>query len=903
MKKRNLLLIPVITTLLAGCGKIDLINLSFDNGKNITQEFKKGALGDFSLEAPADNAIVNAAPTFSWTESENAMSYTLEVCTSDSFDNTSSSIVYICETNIKATSFKVSGTLKNKQTTYYWRVTAVNEYNSKSVGKEKISDVRTFYYNVEASGEIPIEVGEQGDWQLHKVGSYADISIDHNDFFGTGDQDSLKITFEKENTSQGPITSVGWVDVQKAVERDFYGTDAFYCNFYYMGHDSTILIRVIDQDGELWYKQVQFTQDVRQVAILKFDEFILRTRDTIVQNETFNYEHIQAIEVCFEATFGDGCCIIGGMKAVNFETYKSLFINKLDFNIVPLENWKDDTYKFKKTITEEDGVGTALTLEYSSTPDFGNEKGIANYGYGFAKLPLERYFGNGNAIRFKVKFTGHIGKTNVVFRIYEPDKDYWTFVYPYSKLVAGEYKEFTIPFMAFGKGEFDGAISEGKRQFYYIAQLQFGLNNCQGAGTLTYKDFEVISIPDVSKNPKVVGNNAMIEDFEGYDHRIDLYQNWETSSANKDEGIFLETDKRYTDGVNTCAGRFTYKADMSMATYDVYTDVKVSGLNAIKLWIKDASIATTSAPFGNYTGDDVAAKVTLQIVLKDGRWYRYEIAKAPRLWTEYTIPFAQFKLNSGSPYATDALESQNVINFAFGLEYKYKYNGKEYPTYAMDNPVYMDNIMFASVAENANVTTKQLDKELTQDANGYTLIDNFEYENNTALACRWFGVNGQEYENFELSNDVSAQGQTHSMKLDYKFKDSPAYATYPIIGKNVQARALIFDLKGDDVATVYVNIYIRDGKNLKQYRATIANPVSTWKRYVLGLGSQIFEVRTSGASDLNYKLILNLEKITFGIVKTSTPDEVSSIYVDNMKFDSGDVSEYDYDTRYVLNIA
>ena len=896
MKKRNLLLIPVLATLLAGCGKIDFINLSFEDGKSITQEFKKGALGDFSLSAPADNAIVSAAPTFSWTESENAMSYTLEVCSSTSFDNTSSSIVYICETNIKSTSFKVTGTLKNKKITYYWRVTAVNEYNSKSVGKEKLSEVRSFYYNVESSGEIPIEVGEQGDWQLHKVGSYADISIDHNDFFGTGDQDSLKITFEKENTSEGPITSVGWLDVQKAVERDFYGTDAFYCNFYYMGHDSTILIRVIDQDGELWYKQVQFTQDVRQVAILKFDDFILRTRDTIVQNETFNYEHIQAIEVCFEQTFGDGCCIIGGMKAVNFENYTNLFISKLDFNIVPLANWKDDTYKFKKTIIEEDGVGTGLKLEYSATADYGNEKGMGSYTYGFAKMPLERYFATGNAIRFKVKFTGHIGTTQIVFRIYEPDKDYWTFVYPYSKLIADEYKEFTIPFMAFGKGEFEGAISEGKRQFYYISQLQFGLNKCYGGGSLTYKDFEIITLPDVSKNPKVVGNDGIIENFEGYDHRINLYEKWETSSSNKDEGIFLETEKKFNDGENITAGRFTYKADMAMATYDIYTNVQVTGLNAIKFWIKDSSVPDTKSPFGGYKGKDVAANVVIQVALKDGRWYRYEIEKAPRVWTEYVIPFTSFKLYSGNPYATDPLESQNVVNFAFGLSYKYMWNGAAHPTYSMDNPVYMDNIMFAS---SENLAINALETELAPGADGKTLLDNFEYENDAMLHRRWLGLSDLEYENYTLSDDVSSEGGEHSMKLNFKDTNSPSYAHYPVVGDTVEATGISLDIKGDPRATIYINFYIRIGSTLHQYRCTLTGTSSTWKRYDLGIGDLNFVKKTTNAPALNSISLQNLERFTFGVTKDNDLDEVASIYVDNIRLDP----EMDYDYYHVSSIS
>ena len=104
MKKRLFLLIPALA-LLAGCGKI---NLSFSEGKNLTEAHHKGALGDFALQTPADGAIVNGEPTFSWTESENAIYYNLEVCSTNTFDRTSSSIVYTQETNISSTSFKLS---------------------------------------------------------------------------------------------------------------------------------------------------------------------------------------------------------------------------------------------------------------------------------------------------------------------------------------------------------------------------------------------------------------------------------------------------------------------------------------------------------------------------------------------------------------------------------------------------------------------------------------------------------------------------------------------------------------------------------------------------------------------------------------------------------------------------
>ena len=922
MKKRIRVLIPAFALLLTGCSLKDVneavinwtnnnmletvykvlpglegsTHLNFDEGKSLDQTHQKGALGDFNLLTPATGAIVDNEPTFSWSESTNAVYYNLEVCSSNTFDKTSSSIVYTQETNISSTSFKLSASLKQKNVTYYWRVTAVNEYNSKAVGKEKVSEVKSFFYHVEGTGEIPIEVGEAGDWQLHKVGSYADISIDHNDFFGTGDQDSLMISFEKEHTSQGEITSIGWLDVQKAVEQDFYGTDAFYCNFYFMGHDSRILIRIIDQDGELWYKQVKFSMDAKQVALLKFSEFTLRTRDTIVQNEVFNYEHIQAIEVCFEQTFGDGCCIIGGMKCVNYAAYSEMFIQKLNFNMIPLSEWIVESYDFAETISED---GSELTLEYSTTAGFnGNEKGMGSYGYGFSKIPLKRYFSDGNAVRVKIKTTGSVGNANAIIRIYEPDKDRWSFTQPYSSLNVGEFTEFTIPFMAFDQS----SIVEGKRQFYYIENIQFGLNNCYGSGTITYKDFEIITLPSVSTNPIIVKNDGIIENFDEYNYRTEAYEHWETSVDNKDEGIFLASDERYHDATNKFAGKFTYKADMSMATYDVYTDVKAQGMNAIKFWIKDASILNIpdNAPqaIRDLTVDDISAKVVLQIALKDGRWYRYVIDQAPRRWTEYTIPFSAFSIYQGIELDTSIpKESQNVVNFAFGLQYFYMNGPIGYPLYTQNNPVFMDNIMFTTATESK---IEALEMELHPDATTkVTLVDDFEYDSDTSLANHWFGLNKHDYEHLELSNEVSSEGGSHSMKLDYKGANSPSYATYPTVGSDVTCKAISIDIKGDGVATIYLNFYIRAGSTLHQYRHTISNPATGWNRYVIGFGTANFQALTSGAQALGQSSMQNLARLTFGIVNNASND-LSSIYVDNVRFLLNDVA---YGTKTVTALS
>ena len=902
MKRRFLLALPLLASLLAGCG----VELKFDSGQDLTVSHQKGALGDFSLEAPAANAICHDLPTFTWTESANAVSYTLEVCSENTFDATSSSVIYAKETNIAATSFKLTSTLRKKNISYFWRVTAVNEFNSKSVGKEKVSEIRTFRYEVESSDEIDIGVGEKGDWALHEAGSYADISVDHNDFFGTGDSDSLVITFTKEDTLNGTgvPNSRGWIVVQKAMELDLFDLDAFYCNFYFMGHDSTILIRIIDQDGELWYKQVKFTMDTRQLALLRFDEFTLRTGDTVVQNEEFNHEHIQAMEICFERTFGDGCCIVGGIKAVNFDDYKDLFIKKLSYNSVPLDEWEDEGngYKFKKTINPEDEY--ELTLEYSNNPGFnGNEKAMSGVGWGFAKIPLNRYFSDGNAIKVKVKYTGTVGKAQALIRIYEPDKDLWVYEHPYSVLPDGEYQEITIPFMAFKQS----SIVEGKRQFYFISKLQLGLNNCYSSGTLSYKDFEIVELPSVSKNPRIVENDGVIENFDNYIYRGEAYQQWETSVDNKDEGIFLINEERFHNGTNKLAGSFTYKTDMSMASYDIYTDVKAQNLNAIRLWIKDASVPNTGdSRFSNYTGDDVRPQVVIQVVHKDGRWYRYVIERAPRAWTEYVIPFSDFTLYSGKEYdISEPVVSQNIVNFAFGMQYFYMFNGVGAPLYTQNNPVYFDEIGFVSTTSEEAVITN-LEVPLHPDNQKNTLVDNFEYEDNASLQNQWFELSERGFENIELSNDVSSEGGAHSMKLDFvKGAESPSYATYPTLGNDVECKAIILDLKGDGACTVYVNFYIRAGNNtLHQYRATLTNVAASWNRYTIGFGTDNFNALTGGPA-LGKVSLQNIQRLTFGVAGGSG-GEASAIYVDNIKFgliDPNTSQEYKYGVNRVAAIA
>lgn len=878
--KNKFLFLALLVPLFAACGNTyDQVSYEFASNTTEAQNIQKGALGAFSLLTPDNDGVVYEMPTFTWTASDNAVSYTLEVCELDSFIFNVDSVIYIKQSNISGTSFSLSSPLKTKNINYYWRVTAVNQFNTNSVGKERVSDVHVFTYKSQNVDEIPIPVGEDGDWTLHKEGSYADVSIDKNNFFNEGDPNTLKISFDSEHTKQGIESSDGWIVVTKPVEKDFYGTDSLYLNVYYVGDDADVIIRMIDADGEYWYSNIQISRNAKQTVLIKFSDFVLRTKDTTVQNEVFNYEHIQFIEVVFEHSFGDGCFFIGNIRAVNFENYKNKFITKLNFNNYPLDSWLNESYNFKKTVNDD---GNELTLEYSTTAGFnGNEKGIGSYGYGLAKVPLECYFMGGNAMKVKIKYTGYKSNVKSLIRVYEEDKDRWYYEQPFSQLTENEYVELTIPFSTFAKSEMSG---DGNRQFYYILNLQFGVSGVYGNGSISFKDVEIVKLPAVSSNPLEVGEDGIIENFDTYRDRTEVYQKWESSVENKDESIFLNSQDKFAKAGNVNSGQFNYKSDMAMATYDAYTRVNYIGGNALKINIKDISVKKSGTPgLEHLSEEDVAPTIVLQLALSDGRWYRYTIEKAPRKWTEYTISFDDFELNQGLIIeGSIPFISENVVNFAFGLQYfYYGKDGKPFPVYTESNPVLIDDIMFTKASSTSII---ELEKEL-HPVGGVTTIDTFEYGSQEELSAHWFGLNGLDYEKITLSNEVTSEGGSYSMKLDYKGSTSPSYATYPAFGSDVTAKAIQLDIKGDGVVTIYINFYINVGGSLKQYRHTINNAASGWNRYVIGFDKTLFPALTSTDPVLNIDSIRSIQRMTFGLVGGSG-STVGSVYIDNISVTS-----------------
>ena len=822
-----------------------------------------GNLGDFHLIGPGDNMIVEDAHEFEWSASENAIKYTLEISSSEYFISDLDSVDYYIAKNIVATSFKINSDFEFKDTTYYWRVFAINDG-----GTKECDETFSFFIKAPEVNEVDFDLGEADDWTLHPLGSYADISMDNSNFF-KNNQKSLKLQFKKEDTNQGKPESDGWIIVTKTIEKSIYGTDALFFNMYYSGQQADVIIRLVDRDNEYWYAPALISNNAKQSVILKFSEFKQRTGDVTVANMEFDYERIKYLEVVFERTFGDGVFLLSGMKAIKFSNYHSFFIDKLDFSEYEQSQITFENYQYDYTIN-----GTEIVLNHygSQTGDYGKING-----YGFFKLNVNRYFVSGDAIRIKVKKTGANG-TNVIIRLYEEDTDRWSYKFPYSALT-DEYQELIIPYGAWAASSL---LGDGRRQFYMILNLQFGCEGQYNTGSIYFKDFEIVKMSEVApSSAKVIGNDGLIDDFNNYRFTSDIFHVWGHSEVNKDEYMVSNTTIKFGGSNNPASCQFEYKSDMEDAMY--YTEIDASGANAFdgfSIWMKDGSKKPDESKVSHVT--NWSPKTRLLIQLKTGEIYEYSINPLPTMWTEFNVRFEDFTLPGGD--LGNPITNESIIRIGFAFQYfYYRADGTPLPMYTQSNPVYVDNVKLT-----ANTTTGSITKDrvITME-DDISNFDDFESYNNTNDLCDyWSNGRDYEYQQITLSNDVSSQGGNHSMALQYQSQStSVSYVLAPFVDKSVNAKAVVVDLKSEKAATVYFNVYLSIGNNIQQYRATITVS-NTWTRYVIGFSQFTVVEGTAGrsfiASDMQF-----IQRVTFGVVYNN--DSTATRYnllVDNLKFDN-----------------
>ena len=340
----------------------------------------------------------------------------------------------------------------------------------------------------------------------------------------------------------------------------------------------------------------------------------------------------------------------------------------------------------------------------------------------------------------------------------------------------------------------------------------------------------------------------------------------------------------------------------------------VVGKNAFSIKLKDASPKVEDATFDYLDEDDVTAELTIQLTMGSGEWYRYVIEKVSKEWQTYTIAFKDFELFNEKSLVDDPnpLTSDKIIHMAFGFKYFYlDEDGKGHPTYAIANPVYLDDVCFTNASETSNVDVPGIIKPDSGDTNKIT-IDTMEgYSSTSDVLGNWFYPKTYEYSGVELSNDVSnaATGGTHSIKLHYQGTDIKSAATYSIntpFSKSVLARAISFDMKGDGKATVYLDINWRMGSTLFKMRycfnkapATVnqlENVPATWSHYELGFALFRDADTATNKKTINQKSAKDIESITITIV--GSDNVASDIYLDNLRLINP--SGYSVNTRNTI---
>ena len=344
---------------------------------------------------------------------------------------------------------------------------------------------------------------------------------------------------------------------------------------------------------------------------------------------------------------------------------------------------------------------------------------------------------------------------------------------------------------------------------------------------------------------------------------------------------------------NPMCGEFDYKADMEQAVYQLYLDsTAVKNMNAFSLWLKDASVKFDDPVVEYLKDEDIAAEMTIQLTMDTGEWYRYTIDKVKKEWNKYTISFDDFELFNGDSLFDDPkpLSSEHIIHLAFGFKYLYYDEfGNHHPTYAIANPVYLDEIYFTTASESSIEELSGTIKEDKDNPNRIT-VDTMEgYETEEDMFEYWSYGGNLDYTELALSDDVSCEGGTKSIKMHYKGSDSVSYIRQSQFAGTVTAKGVSIDIKGEGKAIVYLNLNWRVGSTLFKMRYGIANIPTEWTHYEIGFDFFKDIEGTKKAISSNYAKYI--ESISFGIVNNDYSE--SDIFVDNIRL----IKNIEYDAR------
>ena len=901
--KKVLLIVTVLllaTLALFACSNSE--NKSFGSN-DVSYPEVKGTLGEFHAEAPSVHFVTLDVPTFSWTPCENAETYELEIASTSDFDE--DDVSYLKKIGITDTDatdsvveYTIGAALKSKDTTYYWRVTAVNG-SKKKVFSEGLMD---FYYKANVQEQIEMDVIHTDEWQRHKAGSNATLAVDKKDFFGTG-KDSLVISFVEEDTNIGDEDhkdSDGWVVYTHSEEIELYGVNAFYFNFYYAGDDADIYFRVVDEDNEYWKAPIKLANNAKQTIIIHKDEFVLHTKDTTIANQKFDFQNLKSFEIVFEHSFGDGIAYFSDLRVITYEKYDPLFVTNLDFNKYK-DGFSGENYVFDTEVSED---GKSLTYAFSGVANEKNDKGIQ--GYGFVKMPVTTtqdvqdaldvnvkcvILGRGDAFRMKIVLNDdHLsGSHKICIRLVEEDGDRWSYQQSVGTLPADGV--LIIPFNAFTMSEFGG---DGFRQFYGVKEFQFGVtDNVYTSSRITISDVSVVTIATVladESNPLYHSNvreDGMIEDFENYKNSLDMYYTWSMSTSNKDEAMAI--DDKNGVGVNNTVGMFYYKTNMDEAVYTVNIDpIKDNPYNAIEIWAKDFSIARVQMDNGSWRDVTINADMVIYLSTDTGSMYRFTINEISKEWRYYKILFSDFKRMPKST-GTATIDPNKIVKISIAFsDIVTSFGAGSDKNYVTGSAVALDSIRFTTATGSVTDSLVKKIEPSADDAN-VAVIDNFDDG-----VLRWAPKAGQEkYVKSVLTYEETASGTGYSLALAYKTGMEDKYFTSFDLDGSVHAQGIRFLMKATQASgfmpQVTFVIYLENGEkyqcDLRDDEGKKTSLTSEWTYYTIGFDH--FTLDNAGVTKLSTDDVPNISQI-FLVFKnyTDTAYRTGTVYIDEIVLDN-----------------
>jgi hypothetical protein len=217
---------------------------------------------------------------------------------------------------------------------------------------------------------------------------------------------------------------------------------------------------------------------------------------------------------------------------------------------------------------------------------------------------------------------------------------------------------------------------------------------------------------------------------------------------------------------------------------------------------------------------------------------------------------------------------------AFGFKYLYYDQlGNHHPTYAIANPVYLDEIYFKNASETSIVEISGTIKEDTDDPNKITIETMEGYDRDTDIFEYWSYSTERDYNEMALATDVSSIGGSKSLRMHYKGYESISYSRATQFANTITAKGFSIDVKGDGKATVYLNLNWRSGTTLMKMRFTLSNLPTVWTHYEIGF--ELFKDVNGSSKTISANYAKNIESVSFGIVNNDYSS--SDIYVDNLR--------------------